>query len=91
MRREGQGCGRGTGVGKVVLRETLLEPLPSAPTQIHARVGAYVGDIIRSYQLNGSLTDQEESWDVVQEQVRHPGANAHLPFLSPGGGKGLWV
>ncbi|XP_077171039.1 leukocyte antigen CD37 isoform X2 [Paroedura picta] len=37
---------------------------------IQASVRVYVSEIIRDYKFNGSLTDKEESWDVVQEQFQ---------------------
>ncbi|XP_054850768.1 leukocyte antigen CD37 [Eublepharis macularius] len=47
---------------------------------IHAKVREYVDDIIQNYKLNGSLTDKEESWDVVQEQFQCCGWNSYLDW-----------
>ncbi|XP_015274022.1 PREDICTED: leukocyte antigen CD37 [Gekko japonicus] len=47
---------------------------------IHVRVRVYVGEIIQNYKLNGSLTDKEESWDVVQEQFQCCGWNSYVDW-----------
>ncbi|XP_048373863.1 leukocyte antigen CD37 [Sphaerodactylus townsendi] len=47
---------------------------------IQATVRDCAGDIIQNYKLNGSLTDREESWDVIQEQFRCCGWNSYTDW-----------
>nr|XP_056719799.1 leukocyte antigen CD37 [Euleptes europaea] len=47
---------------------------------IQVTVRDYVGNIIQNYKLNGSLTDKEESWDVVQEQFHCCGWSSYADW-----------